>query len=78
MCEKVIILVGKIFRQVIACARGSINSDRLVLISLSFTLGRAESTPGVQTITHLNAPLEKVAYPTRPGGRMYTKKAYFS
>ena len=75
MCEKVIILVGEIFRQVTSCARGSINSDRLVLISLSFTLGRAESTPGLQL---LNASLTKVAYPTRPEGRMYTKKAYIS
>ena len=67
---RVIILVCEIFRQVTAmCAK--CYSDRLVLISLSPTLGRAEINPYRQTIAK-DASLEEVAYPAYAGGKMYT------
>ena len=67
---KVIILVCEIFRQVTAM-RVKRYSDRLVLISLSSTLGRARMNPGPQTIAK-DASLKQVAYSTRAGGKMYT------
>ena len=66
---KVIILVCEIFRQLAAmCAKRY--SDRLVLISLSPTLGRAEMNPYPQTIA-MDASLKQVAYPARARGKMY-------
>ena len=67
---KVIIQVCEIFRQVTAM-NARRYSDRLVLISLSSTLGRAEMNPDTRTIA-MDAPLEEVDYPTRAGGKMYT------
>ena len=67
---KVINLVCEIFRQVTAM-RVKRYSDRLVLISLSSTLGRAKMNPGPQTIA-MDASLEEFAYPTCAGGKMYT------
>ena len=67
---KVIILVCEIFRQVTAM-RVKRYSDRLVLISLSSTLGRARMNPGPQTIAK-DASLKQVAYSTRARGKMYT------
>ena len=67
---KVIILVCEIFRQVTAM-RVKRYSDRLVLISLSPTLGRAGMNLGSQTIA-MDASLEEAAYPARAGGKMYT------
>ena len=72
---KVIILGCEIFRQVTAmCPRRY--SDRLVLISLSSTLGRAEMNPDSQTIA-MDASLKEVAYPARARGKMYTLSWHF-
>ena len=72
---KVIILVCEIFRQLTAmCAKRY--SDRLVLISLSPTLGRAEMNPYPQTIA-MDASLKQVAYPARARGKMYMLSWHF-
>ena len=51
-------------------------SDRLILISLSPTLGRAEMNPYPRTIA-MDASLKQVAYPVRARGKVYTLSWHF-